>query len=117
MAKLLQQHVIDSKANSSSENDDNDTDGWVDEMAVLLLAEWTELHEEIWPVKLVLVKVCATSRLITIGLQYWVASKGGIQGYQLINETPSSMVTAAEGTQEVRPNNAQRCDNMLEFDL
>ena len=52
-----------------------------------------------------------------IGLQCWVASKGGIQGHQLVNETPSSMATAAEGTQEVRLNNAQRCDDMLEFDL
>jgi hypothetical protein len=115
-AELLQQHAIDGEANGSSENDD-DTDGWVDEMAVLSLAERTELHEEIRPVKLVLVKVCATSRLITIGLQCWVASKGGIQGYQLVNETPSSMATAAEGTQEVRPNHAQRCDDTLEFDL
>ena len=57
-AELLQQHAIDSKANSSTENDDDDTDGWVDEMAVLSLAEQKELHEEIRPVKLVLVKVC-----------------------------------------------------------
>ena len=116
-AKLPQQHVIDGEANSFSENNNDDTDGWVDEMAMLSLAEWTELHEEIQPVKLVLVKVCAKSRLITIGLQCWVALKGGIQGYQLVNETPSSMVTAAEGTEEVRPNHAQRCDDMLEFDL
>jgi len=52
-----------------------------------------------------------------IGLQCWVALKGGIQGYQLINETPSSMATAAEGTEEVRLNHAQRCDNTLEFNL
>ena len=52
-----------------------------------------------------------------IGLQYWVASKGGIQGHQLVNETPSSMATAAEGSQKVRPNNAQRCDDTLEFNL
>ena len=57
-AELLQQHAIDSKANSSTENDDDDTNGWVDEMAVLSLAEQKELHEEIRPVKLVLVKVC-----------------------------------------------------------
>jgi len=54
---------------------------------------------------------------MTIGLQWWVASKGGIQGYQLVKKTPSSMVTAAEGTQEGRPINAQRCDDMLEFNL
>ena len=40
---------------------------------------------------------------MTIDLQCWVALKSHIQGYQLINETPSGMVTAAEGTQEVRP--------------
>ena len=57
-AELLQQHAIDSEANSSAENDDDDTDGWVDKMAVLSLAEQKELHEEIQPVKLVLVKVC-----------------------------------------------------------
>jgi hypothetical protein len=39
VAKLLQQHAINGKANSSGENDDDDTNGWVDEMAVLLLAE------------------------------------------------------------------------------
>ena len=58
VAELLQQHAIDGEANSSAENDDDDTDGWVDEMAVLSLAEQKELHEEIRPVKLVLVKVC-----------------------------------------------------------
>ena len=57
-AELLQQHVIDGEVNSSAENDDDNTNGWVDEMAVLSLAEQTELHEEIRPVKLVLVKVC-----------------------------------------------------------
>lgn len=57
VAELLQQYTIDGKANGSIENDNN-TNGWVDEMAVLSLAKWTELHEEIWPVKLVLVKVC-----------------------------------------------------------
>ena len=57
-AELLQQHAIDGKANSSAENDDDDIDGWVDEMAMLSLAEQKELHEEIRPVKLVLVKVC-----------------------------------------------------------
>lgn len=57
-AELLQQHAIDGEANGSSENDDDDTDGWVDEMAALSPAKRTELHEEIRPVKLVLVKVC-----------------------------------------------------------
>jgi hypothetical protein len=72
-AELLQQHAIDGEANGSRENDDdnNNTDGWVDEMAMLSLAEWTELHEEIWPVKLVLVKVCQEQiddhRLTTLG--------------------------------------------------
>ncbi|KAF8225690.1 hypothetical protein L208DRAFT_1380540 [Tricholoma matsutake] len=56
VAELLQQYTIDGKANGSIENDNN-TNGWVDEMAVLSLAKWTEFHEEIWPVKLVLVKL------------------------------------------------------------
>jgi hypothetical protein len=69
-AKLLKQHAIDGKANKHSEGDD-DTDGWIDEMAVLSLAECTELQDEIQPVKLVLVKVCLEQinrhRLIILG--------------------------------------------------
>lgn len=51
-AELLKQHAV-----GDNENED-DADGWIDEMAVLSLAERAELHEDIWPVKLVLVKVC-----------------------------------------------------------
>jgi hypothetical protein len=93
-AKLLKQHAIDSKANKASDNNNNDTDGWVDEMAMLSLAERTELHKEIRPVKLVLVKVCH-EQINNHRLTCWVASKGCIQGYQLVNETPSSLATAA----------------------
>jgi len=39
VAELLQQHAIDGKANSSSENNNDNTNGWVDEMAMLSLAK------------------------------------------------------------------------------
>ena len=39
VAKLLQQHIINGEANGSGENNNDNTDRWVDEMAMLLLAK------------------------------------------------------------------------------
>ena len=44
VAELLQQHAIDGEANSSSENDNGNTNGWVDGISMLLLAKQTDLH-------------------------------------------------------------------------
>ena len=56
-AELLKQHATDGDANDSGDNDNN-ADGWIDEMAVLSHAEHMQLYAQIRPVKLVLVKVC-----------------------------------------------------------
>jgi hypothetical protein len=46
---------IDSKSKNDEEEDD--IDGWVDKMMLLSHAEREQVQEDIWPVKLVLIKV------------------------------------------------------------
>ena len=46
-----------------------------------------------------------------------IASKDCIYGHQLLYQASSSMATTAQGTQAVRPNIAQRCNNTMELHL
>ena len=55
-AAAMAQLAIDGEVDLESEKDD-DTEGWIDEMAILSLTERTKLEADIRPVKLVLVKV------------------------------------------------------------
>ena len=51
------QQMIDGVAIEARKEPDDDVDGWVDEMAALSPSEQEELEENIWPAKLVLVKI------------------------------------------------------------
>ena len=56
--EAMTQHQIGSNMDSEIEDkNDDDVDGWVDEMMLLSPAEREQVKEDIWPVKLVLVKV------------------------------------------------------------
>jgi hypothetical protein len=53
---LLEQHRINGGIDVGDEGDDN-VEGWIDEMTLLLPAERERVEEDIRPMKLVLVKV------------------------------------------------------------
>ena len=56
--EAMSQHQIGGNMDSETEDEnDNNVDGWVDEMMLLSPAEREQVEEDIWPVKLVLVKV------------------------------------------------------------
>jgi hypothetical protein len=55
--EAMAQCQINRRHEAGEDNEDNDIEGWINEMALLSPAERTGLEESICPVKLVLVKV------------------------------------------------------------
>lgn len=64
----IEEQMTEAKWDEPDERDNDNTDGWVDEVACLLVADWEELEENIRPVKLVLVKVSHESVPIMLNL-------------------------------------------------
>ena len=55
--ETVAQNQIGGKAGKTDQEDDDDVEGWINEMLLLYPSEHTQVKEDICPVKLVLVKV------------------------------------------------------------
>lgn len=78
--------------------DEDDMDGWVNEMDHLTTAEKQDLEESIKPVRVVLVKVKVNNKLTNLAHHMTpTASQTFFQNYSLNNDPPANMETMHEG--------------------
>jgi len=79
----------------AGDKDDDETDnveGWVDEMALLSDEERAELNKNIGPVRLVLVKVSESEHCLTLLTRAPIALKTGMQDPPFSDKALASMV-------------------------
>jgi len=84
--------VAETGAGHEDDDETDNVEGWVDEMALLSDEERAELHENIGPVRLVLVKVSESEHYLTLLTRAPIAPKTGIQDPPFNDKALASMV-------------------------
>jgi hypothetical protein len=96
--------------------DDND-EGWRDEVELLSEEERAEFDRKIIPVRLVIVKVSEFNCLQIMTTHHDSVAESGIQDRQLVNATPTHLENDTQELGIAGAPTAKGCDHEMEFDI
>ena len=115
--RLHREATLESLESMAAGEDDDDIEGWVDEMAALSQPERELAQRAIRPMQLVLIKVRATTIVDKILLTLFTATTSILQDNTLHHVTSTGMGQMLEDTEPGRASHVSRCSNTVEFNL
>lgn len=117
LAEDLEHEELQSQKNGDSDEDDDSTEGWINERELMTEREKKELDKSIGPMRLMLTKVRKTRSELEPFSKNCIASQNGLRYQKLNNNFTAKVVFCTQRIKTKCSYDAARCFNPLELHI